>query len=87
MYKGSIPRFAFLALDQAGNELFNLRFFANEWVEDSVNAVELEYVRRLVGKSGGEVIHGMFEHVDAVNTEVLCFWTENLSWRRCDGAR
>ena len=58
----------------------------SEGVEDSVNTMDLQRVRRLMGKSGGEVINGMFEHVDAVDTEVLRFWAENLRWKRRDGA-
>ena len=45
-----MPPFAALTLDQVGNELLNLGFFASEGVEDSLNAVELERARRLIGK-------------------------------------
>ena len=48
-------------------------FFSGYWVEDSVDAVELERVRRLVKKCGRKVDHGMSEYVDIVNIYVLRF--------------
>lgn len=87
MGQGIVPCFAALAFDCAGNKLFDAVLFANEGVENRINAMELKRARRLVGKGGSEVVHDMFEHVYAVNMHVLRFWAENLSQRRRDGAQ
>ena len=71
-----MPRFDALALDRTCKELFDTSFFAGERVEKSVDAVELERAWCLVGKCGGEMVHGIFKHVGAVNTNVL-----GLIWR------
>ena len=81
-----MPSGATLAFNYAGKKLFDTGFFAGEGVENSINAMELKRARCLVGKSGSEVAHGMFEHVYAVNTHVPCLSAENLSRRWCDSA-
>ena len=82
-----MPRCADLALDQAREQLFNVSFFTSDGVENSINAVELKRVRRLVGKCGCEVIHSMLKHVHAVNMHVLRVRVEKLSWRRRDSTQ
>ena len=81
-----MPRFAALDLDRSGEELFDVGLFTGERVEDSVDAVELKFARCLVGKRDGEVVHGMFKHVSAVNANILGFQSENVIWRWCEGA-
>ena len=81
-----MPSGATFAFNCASEKLFDVGFFAGEGVENSINAMELKCARRLVEKSGSEVVHGMFEHIYTVNTHILCFRAENLSRRRCDSA-
>ena len=74
---------ALLATNCASNELFDLNLFPGDWIDYSIDSMEMGCAQGLVWEGDYKVENSMFQHIHHLNANILCFqMVYEIGWWR-----